>query len=104
MSQFERVYKIDRLLRSRIAPNKQKLLTVLEVSEPTLKRDLEYMRSRLGAPIAWNRQTGSYSYAADQPEFTLSLIHIWFCSFPKRWLRSMLSNAGWTTCALARPV
>ena len=25
MSQFERVYKIDRLLRSRIAPNKQKL-------------------------------------------------------------------------------
>ena len=78
MSQFERVYKIDRLLRSRIAPNKQKLLTVLEVSEPTLKRDLEYMRSRLGAPIAWNRQTGGYSYAADQPEFTVP--GLWFSS------------------------
>jgi predicted DNA-binding transcriptional regulator YafY len=78
MSQFERVYKIDRLLRSRIAPNKQKLLTVLEVSEPTLKRDLEYMRSRLGAPIAWNRQTGGYSYATDQPEFTVP--GLWFSS------------------------
>jgi predicted DNA-binding transcriptional regulator YafY len=76
MSQFERVYKIDRLLRNRIPPSKQKLLAALDVSEPTLKRDLEYMRSRLGAPISWNRQTGGYGYAADQPEFTIP--GLWF--------------------------
>jgi predicted DNA-binding transcriptional regulator YafY len=76
MSQFERVYKIDRLLRNRIAPSKQKLLAALDVSEPTLKRDLEYMRSRLGAPIIWNREAGGYSYAADQPEFTIP--GLWF--------------------------
>ena len=40
--------------------SKQKLLAALEVSEPTLRRDLEYMCSRLGAPIAWKRQTGGY--------------------------------------------
>jgi hypothetical protein len=34
MSQFERVYKIDRLLRNRVPPGKQKLLDALEVSEP----------------------------------------------------------------------
>ena len=76
MSQFERVYKIDRLLRNRIPPTKQKLLTALEVSEPTLKRDLEYMRSRLGAPITWDRATSGYGYAADQPEF--SVPGLWF--------------------------
>ena len=76
MSQFERVYKIDRLLRNRIPPSKQKLLAALDVSEPTLKRDLEYMRSRLGAPITWDRQTGGYGYAADQPEFTIP--GLWF--------------------------
>jgi predicted DNA-binding transcriptional regulator YafY len=76
MSQFERVYKIDRLLRNRTAPNKQKLLAALDVSEPTLKRDLEYMRSRLGAPVIWDRHTGCYGYAADQPEFTIP--GLWF--------------------------
>lgn len=76
MSQFERVYKIDRLLRNRIAPSKQKFLDTLEVSEPTLKRDLEYMRSRLGAPIVWNRHAGGYTYAADEPEFTVP--GLWF--------------------------
>jgi predicted DNA-binding transcriptional regulator YafY len=76
MSQFERVYQIDRLLRSRIAPSKQKLLAALEVSEPTLKRDLEYMRSRLGAPITWDRSAGGYRYAAAEPEFTIP--GLWF--------------------------
>lgn len=76
MSQFERVYKIDRLLRNRIPPSRQKLLAALDVSEPTLKRDLEYMRSRLGAPITWSRQLGGYTYAASQPEFTIP--GLWF--------------------------
>jgi predicted DNA-binding transcriptional regulator YafY len=76
MSQFERIYEIDRLLRGRIAPSKQRMMNVLEVSEPTLKRDLEYMRSRLNAPIIWDRQAGGYRYGGDGPEF--SLPGLWF--------------------------
>ncbi len=34
------------------------------------------MRSRLGAPIAWNRYEGGYGYTADQPEFTIP--GLWF--------------------------
>ena len=50
MNQFERVYEIDRLLRGRVPPTKQRIPEAFEVSEPTFKRELEYMRSRLGAP------------------------------------------------------
>ena len=76
MSQFERVYHIDRLLRGRVAPDKQRLLSVLEVSAPTLKRDLEYMRSRLGAPIVWDRACGGYRYDSGAGDF--SLPGLWF--------------------------
>jgi DeoR/GlpR family transcriptional regulator of sugar metabolism len=55
MSQFERVYKIDRLLPGRVPPTKQRILEAIEVSEPTLRRDLEYMRSWLGASVTPDR-------------------------------------------------
>ena len=34
------------------------------------------MRSRLGAPIIWNRQAGGYTYGSEQPEFTIP--GLWF--------------------------
>src|SRR5690606_5512375 len=35
----------------------------LEVSRATIKRDLEYMRNRLNAPIVWDREAGGYRFA-----------------------------------------
>lgn len=79
MSQIERVYKIDRLLRRRKPPSRQELLDALEVSPATLKRDLEFMRSRLNAPIEWDRQARGYRYGSpspDAPEYCLP--GLWF--------------------------
>lgn len=79
MSQLERVYKIDRFLRRRSPPSRQDLVEALEVSPATLKRDLEFMRSRLHAPIEWGREVGGYRYAPpgpDDPEYTLP--GLWF--------------------------
>jgi predicted DNA-binding transcriptional regulator YafY len=78
MSQFERIYKIDRLLKGKRPPNKQTIRKALEISEATFKRDLEYMRSRLGAPIKYDRASGGYRYASDESEF--SLPGLWFSS------------------------
>ena len=79
MIQLERVYKIDRLLRRRKPPSRQDLIEALEISPATLKRDLEFMRSRLHAPIEWDRGTGSYRYSRsgpDDPEYVLP--GLWF--------------------------
>ena len=64
MSQTERIYQIDQMLHDyKVVPFDQ-LQSTLGVSRATLKRDLEYMRSRLNAPIEWSRVQGRYSFAA----------------------------------------
>lgn len=60
MDRTERFYKIDQLIRERGVVNFAQLLDVLEVSRATLKRDLEYLRSRLNVPIVWDRDAGGY--------------------------------------------
>ncbi len=67
MSQTARIYKIDQLLSEQGVVNFQTLLNALEVSPATLKRDLDYMRSRLNAPIEWSRADRGYRFSADQP-------------------------------------
>ena len=75
----ERFYKIDRLLRSqRIVPFAT-MMAELEVSRATLKRDLEYMRSRLHAPIAYDRDAGGYRLANESAaESRYALPGLWF--------------------------
>ncbi len=63
MDRTERFYRIDQLLHERKSVPFAALIEVLEVSPATLKRDLEYMRNRLNAPIVWDRATGGYSFA-----------------------------------------
>jgi len=58
----ERFYKIEHLLRERKVVTRAQFLTALEVSPATFKRDLEYMRERLHAPIAWNADKGGYEF------------------------------------------
>jgi predicted DNA-binding transcriptional regulator YafY len=58
MDRTERFYKIDLLLNERPG----ELQSRLEVSRATLKRDLAYMKERLNAPIAFDRELGGYRY------------------------------------------
>ncbi|VTU42640.1 MULTISPECIES: helix-turn-helix transcriptional regulator [unclassified Variovorax] len=67
MDRTERFYKIDSLLqRGRPVPI-ARMLEELEVSRATFKRDIEYMRDRLQAPIEWDRDAGGYVYAGAGP-------------------------------------
>lgn len=79
MSQMERVFSIDRLLRRKVPAGREELLRRLEVSPPTLKRDLEFMRGRLHAPIVWDRERGGYHYAAtEEGQAEFELPGLWF--------------------------
>jgi predicted DNA-binding transcriptional regulator YafY len=57
MDRTERFYKIQKLL------SEQRMVTAeqfLKVSRATFRRDLEYLRDRLGAPIEWNADLKGY--------------------------------------------
>ena len=51
MDRTERFYRIDQLLQERGVVARDVFLDELEVSLATFKRDLEYMRDRLNAPV-----------------------------------------------------
>jgi predicted DNA-binding transcriptional regulator YafY len=73
MDRTERFYKIDQLLQERRIVPFSVFAADLGVSRATFKRDLEYMRSRLNAPIEWDRDAGAYRYAVARVEFTRRL-------------------------------
>ena len=60
MDRTERFYKITQLLEARDAVPREELLEELGVSLATFKRDLEYMRDRLHAPIIWDSEKRGY--------------------------------------------
>jgi len=60
-----RLYRIEALIRSRGTVSFKTLIEELEVSPATLKRDLEYLRSRMGAPIEYDRDANGYRFGAD---------------------------------------
>ena len=62
MDRTERFYKIDQMLQSRGRVKMREFLGELGVSAATFKRDLEYMRSRLNAPIVWDRDEEAYRF------------------------------------------
>ena len=70
MDRSERFHKIDQLLRERQIVSMQFLLGELEVSRATIKRDLEYMRDRLQAPIEWDVKRHGYHYFGES-QFSL---------------------------------
>ena len=63
MGRTERFYKIQQLLRDRKVVPFGTFLDSLEVSRATVKRDLEYLRNRVNAPIEWDRESGGYRLA-----------------------------------------
>lgn len=62
MDRTERFYLIDQMLNSHQSVSLQQFLQSLEISAATFKRDLGYLRDRLGAPIIWDRNCRGYRY------------------------------------------
>jgi len=81
MDRTERFYKIDQLLNEFAVVSISMLIDETGVSLATLKRDIVYMRDRLHAPIAFDRNAGGYRYT--QPNKlspSYSLPGLWFNS------------------------
>jgi predicted DNA-binding transcriptional regulator YafY len=64
MDRTERFYRIELLIKSRGGVSFDELLNELEVSRATLKRDLQYLRDRLDAPIVYDRFENGYRFDA----------------------------------------
>ncbi len=62
MDRTERFYKIEMLIRSRECVSFATLLEALEVSPATLKRDLQYLRDRMDAPIEYDADANGYRF------------------------------------------
>lgn len=66
MDRTERFYKIESLLHRRRVVTVDDFLQELGVSHATFKRDLEYLRDRICAPIVFDYAAGGYRF--DNPE------------------------------------
>lgn len=64
MSQFERIAALDRALRERGSVTAAEIARRFEVDARTVRRDIEYMRDRLSAPIVWDKSAAAYRYDA----------------------------------------
>ena len=79
MDRTARLYKIDQLLHERRVVSTAIFLEQLGISLATLKRDLEYMKDRLNAPIAWDRARRGYRFSDDTGAMKhYSLPGLWF--------------------------
>ena len=81
MDRTERFYKIEQLIRFRGCVDRDTLLAELGVSLATLKRDLEYLRDRMDAPIVWDPFDRGYKLqpqAGDLAQTQHQLPGVWF--------------------------
>jgi predicted DNA-binding transcriptional regulator YafY len=98
MDRTERFYKIDRLLNERRSVSMHALIEALGTSRATVKRDLEYLKDRLHAPIIWDRALRGYRYDASEPPAAgCQLPGLWFSAAEIHALLTMqrlLANLG----------
>lgn len=90
MDRTERFYKIQGLLERKGSVRLDEFLAELSISRATFKRDLEYLRDRLHAPIEWDRETRGYRFtrpSPDAPRFQLP--GLWFNASEIRALLTM---------------
>lgn len=81
LDRTERFYKIELLIRTRGCVSFAELMAELGVSRATLKRDLEYLRARMDAPIVYDRFDNGYKLNADprdQRQVKHELPGVWF--------------------------
>ena len=98
MDRTERFYKIDQLLNDRRSVPMSTLIEELGISRATVKRDIEYMRDRLNAPITWDRSLRGYRFDKSLPGGgKYGLPGLWFNDqeiFALLTMYQMLSNLG----------
>ncbi len=81
MDRTERFYKIDQLLHERRFATFEQIQEALGVSRATVKRDLQYLRDRMNAPIVWDREAGGYRFESPGPSAPkYELPGLWFNS------------------------
>lgn len=82
MDRTERFYKIELLLRSRRIVSFAALREELGISPATLKRDLQYLRDRMDAPIVYSAMDNGYRFADASPQGLKAARHelpgLWF--------------------------
>ena len=79
MDRTERFYKIEQLLHDRRVASFEEIQAELEVSRATLKRDFQYLRDRLNAPIVYDREAGGYRFDAPTGDArSFALPGLWF--------------------------
>jgi predicted DNA-binding transcriptional regulator YafY len=77
MHDAERIYQIHRILQGTREPlSAQQLADRLEVSSRTIKREIAFMRDRLGAPIENDPASRGYLYPTQRESFELP--GLWF--------------------------
>jgi len=90
MDRLERFYRMHAMLQNRRFVSTRDFLAELEISRATFKRDLDYMRDRLHAPIAYDRHHEAYRYddsIADREQWQLP--GLWFSGEELRALLTM---------------
>jgi len=79
MDRTERFHLIDQMLSNKGLVSRPQFLQALEISPATFKRDLEYLRDRLGAPILWDRERRGYCYQKPSSDSSpYQLPGLWF--------------------------
>jgi predicted DNA-binding transcriptional regulator YafY len=79
MERTDRFYRIQALLKNRKLVRTQEFLDELEVSKATFKRDLEYLRDRMRAPIVYDRDEEAYKFDSGVADRELwELPGLWF--------------------------
>ena len=78
MDRTERFHLIDQMLCNRRVVSRAQFLDALEISPATFKRDIEYLRDRLAAPIVWDRERRGYCYQQDEGGEQFQLPGLWF--------------------------
>jgi predicted DNA-binding transcriptional regulator YafY len=78
MDRTERFYKIELLIRNRGQLSFEALRAELEVSRATLKRDLQYLRERMDAPIVYDRGDNAYRFGSSARDGAHQLPGLWF--------------------------
>lgn len=78
MSKTERLYKMQRMLEQKPFVSARELMDKLEVSRATFRRDLDYLRDRLGVPVVWDEEVRGYRLEPSEgPDSLHSVPGLW---------------------------
>jgi len=78
MERLERFYKIDQLLKDRKVVSFAAFMDELRISRASVRRDLEFMRSRFNAPIEYDRAANGYRFGKPRSGPRYELPGLWF--------------------------